>query len=176
MWCGITLFLVFFFVTFSLYTGCCIGICLNEANTICTCFGEAFTFWPKLWICKAVLHRNAWWQCHTDYASEEHDKCEFPWKGLTLESCWSFPIFLKTSSLAQLTSRDIYDQVRPWWFSSFVSSEGHHHTSIKSLLNMMNEKCSLSFLDEAALSERELWVIYNLCMCSSCKFFTFNGF
>ncbi|KAH0969310.1 hypothetical protein GBA52_028824 [Prunus armeniaca] len=52
-----------------------IGICFDEANSLCPSSGESFHFGFEIWIGEAVLYRNIRRQCYIPSSSPgEHDK------------------------------------------------------------------------------------------------------
>lgn len=90
-------------------TGCCIGISLNEAHAIRTNYGEALSFWSKLWFHPTILYKNRRRFCHPSLSPGIHDKVEPSWTGFPVERFRSFTFFLKAPGPAQAFVRNIKD-------------------------------------------------------------------
>lgn len=97
------------FLFLLLALGCCIGICFNEANSICPSSWEALTFQFEVRISETVLYRNIRRQRHTHHSPGEHDKRKPPWTGPSVERRWSLAFLLKASSPAQVISGNLKD-------------------------------------------------------------------
>ena len=54
----LVLLIKFNFIHFPI-SGCCISISVNEAYSFWTSYGEALSFYCKLWLCSAILHSNS---------------------------------------------------------------------------------------------------------------------
>ena len=89
--------------------GCCSGICFNEANTLCTSFGEALSYWHEIWICEAVLYWDSGRQCNIQHSPRGHDKLKPPRTGLSGKRRWSLAVLFKASSTTQVIGRDLKD-------------------------------------------------------------------
>lgn len=91
-------------------TGCCSGICINEAGTVRTYFGKVVPFRLEIWISQTILHRSSRRQRHSHLITREYDKQKPPTTGLSAKRCRSFPFLLKASSSKQAIGRDLKDQ------------------------------------------------------------------